>query len=94
MLFRSTGHGTDHLLRAIYIMGMTPTRLKTPRELHARRLAYELDLPWYPDHNHEQITEQVFAEHASQGGNVQSVRDFSKASKEIQQLIDPTFAAD
>tara|TARA_B100000676_G_scaffold307134_1_gene364892 strand:- start:135 stop:1067 length:933 start_codon:yes stop_codon:yes gene_type:complete len=90
----ATGHGTDHLLRAIYIMGMTPTRLKTPRELHARRLAYELDLPWYPDHNHEQITEQVFAEHTSQGGNVQSVRDFSKASKEIQQLIDPTFAAD
>jgi hypothetical protein len=31
---------------------MTPTRLKTPQELHARRLAYELDFEWYPDHNH------------------------------------------
>ena len=28
------------------VQGMTPTRLKTARELHARRMAYELDLPW------------------------------------------------
>ncbi len=88
----ATGNGTNQLLRAIYIMGMTPTRLKTPRELHARRLCYELDLPWYPDHNHRQITEQVFAEHTSQGGSVASVRDFSKAAAEVQQLIDPTYA--
>ena len=87
----ATGNGTDQLLRAIYIMGMTPTRLKTPRELHARRLAYELDLPWYPDHDHQHITEQVFAQHASQGGDERSVRQFSKASSAIQQLVDPTF---
>ena len=42
-----TGHGADHLLRAVFIMGMTPTRLKTPKELHARRMAYELDFEWY-----------------------------------------------
>ncbi|MEM7366608.1 MAG: phytanoyl-CoA dioxygenase family protein, partial [Pseudomonadota bacterium] len=90
----ATGNGTDQLLRAIYIMGMTPTRLKTPRELHARRLAYELDLPWYPDHNHPQITEQVFKEHTSQGGDVKSVRNFESASAEIQQLIDPTWSVD
>lgn len=87
----ASGNGTDQLLRAIYIMGMTPTRLKTARELHARRLAYELDLPWYPDHNHQLITEQVFVQHTSQGGDMQSVRHFSEASPEIQRLIDPTF---
>jgi|EP01047_Picozoa_sp_COSAG01_P037495 hypothetical protein len=78
---------------AIYIMGMTPTRLKTARELHARRLAYELDLPWYPDHNHRAIAEHVFAEHTSQGGNTQSVRHFSEANAEVQRLIDPTFVS-
>lgn len=88
----ATGNGSDQLLRAIYIMGMTPARLKTPRELHARRLAYELDLPWYPDHDHPQITERVFQEHTSQGGNVKSVRNFGSASAEIQQLIDPTWS--
>jgi len=87
----ASGNGTDHLLRAIYIMGMTPTRLKTPSELHARRLAYELDLPWYPDHDHQCITEQVFAQHPSEGGNLQSVRDFSEALPEVQRLIDPTY---
>jgi hypothetical protein len=86
-----TGNGTDQLLRAVYIMGMTPTRLKTSRELHARRLAYELDLPWYPDHDHQRITEQVFSQHTSQGGDVRSVRQFSEASPEVQLLIDPTF---
>ena len=88
----ATGNGSDQLLRAIYIMGMTPARLKTPRELHARRLAYELDLPWYPDHDHLQITERVFQEHTSQGGDVKSVRNFGSASAEIQQLIDPTWS--
>ena len=89
----ASGNGTDQLLRAIYIMGMTPTRLKTPRELHARRLAYELDLPWYPDHDHPKITEQVFAQHTSQGGDVASVRDFDAASAEVQHLIDPTYSS-
>ncbi len=88
----ASGNGTDQLLRAIYIMGMTPTRLKTSRELHARRLAFELDLPWYPDHDHLQITERVFAEHTSEGGQAESVRRFSEASREVQLLIDPTFA--
>jgi hypothetical protein len=57
-------------------MGMTPTRLKTAEELHARRMAYELDLPWYPDHNHAAVTAQAFAQHTSQGGDVISVRHF------------------
>ena len=87
----ASGNGTDQLLRAIYIMGMTPTRLKTARELHARRLCYELDLPWYPDHNHVRITEQVFAQHTSEGGDVPSVRRFREASEEVQRLIDPTY---
>lgn len=64
----TTGHGTDHLLRAIFIMGMTPTRLKTPQELHARRMAYELDFEWYPDHHHAGVTAKSFAEHPSQNG--------------------------
>ena len=44
-----TGNGPDELLRAIYILGMVPTRLKSREELHARRLAYELDTFWPPD---------------------------------------------
>ena len=50
-------------------MGMTPTRLKTPKELHARRMAYELDFEWYPDHDHAYVTAKSFAEHPSQGGD-------------------------
>ena len=72
---------------------MTPTRLKTPKELHARRLAYELDFEWYPDHHHAHITAKSFAEHPSQGGpDAQPiVRRFEEASDEIKDLIDPTW---
>ena len=49
-------------------MGMTPTRLKTPKELHARRMAFELDFEWYPDHDHAYVTTKSFTEHPSQGG--------------------------
>ena len=38
------GNGPDNLLRAIYILGASPTRLQTPEILEARRKAYELDL--------------------------------------------------
>ena len=55
----SAAQGPDELLRAIYILGMTPTRLKTADELHARRLAYELGLNWYPDSNHRRMVERV-----------------------------------
>lgn len=44
-----SGNGPNELLRAIYILGMVPTRLKSKEELHARRLAYELDTFWPPD---------------------------------------------
>jgi hypothetical protein len=43
-------------------MGMTPTRLKTPKELHARRMAFELDFEWYPDHDHAYVTTKSFTE--------------------------------
>ena len=38
------GNGPNELLRAIYILGASPTRLQTPEILEARRKAYELDL--------------------------------------------------
>jgi len=42
-----TGHGSDQLLRAIFICSMTPTRLlarQGPHVFEARRRAYELDV--------------------------------------------------
>ena len=39
-----SGRGPNELLRAIYILGASPTRLQTPEILEARRKAYELDL--------------------------------------------------
>ena len=41
-----SGHGPGHLLRAICIMSMTPTRLLAPHPhiFEARRRAYELDV--------------------------------------------------
>ena len=70
LLFRQLKNA-DEILSAygeeVEALTVTPTRLKTTKELHARRLAYELDLPWYPDHNHQRITGQVFGQHTSQG---------------------------
>ena len=65
-------------------MGATPTRLKTPRELLARRWAYELDSEWYPDHGHVALTDRLYKDHPSQGGNVPIVRKFEDASPQIQ----------
>ena len=79
------------LLRAIYILGMTPTRLKTADELHARRLAYELDTFWPPDGGHMNIVKHVFEQHKSTGGRVENVREWVDAPPEVQRLIDPTW---
>ena len=87
----SAEQGPDELLRAIYILGMTPTRLKTADELIARRLCYELDLNWYPDSNHKRMVERVFEEHTSTGGPTKNVREFVDASPERKRLIDPTW---
>ena len=38
----ASGNGVDNLLRAIYILGMSPARLQTAEMLEARRVAYEL----------------------------------------------------
>jgi hypothetical protein len=83
--------GPNELLRAIYILGMTPTRLKTAEELQARRLAYELDFNWYPDSNHRSMVERVFKAHKSTGGGTENVRGFADAPEDRQRLIDPTW---
>ena len=70
-------------------MGATPTRLKTPRELLARRWAYELDSEWYPDHGHVALTDRLYKDHPSQGGNVPIVRKFEDASPQIQCVHGP-----
>lgn len=89
----SASQGPNELLRAIYILGMTPTRLKTREELHARRLAYELDFNWYPDSNHEVMVQRTFKAHKSTGGKMANVRNFEDASEERKRLIDPTWLA-
>ena len=86
-----TGNGPNELLRAIFILGMTPTRLKTAEELHARRLCYELDLNWYPDSNHKMMVKRCHEMHKSMGGSVENVREFADASEEIKHWIDPTW---
>ena len=73
--------------------GRSPTRLKTAEELHARRLAYELDMPWYPDAGHKNLVKRVFENHTSTGGTVENVREFADASPERKRLIDPTWRA-
>ena len=42
---------------------------------------------------HKRITEMVFKQHKSTGGDVENVRDFADAPPEVQRLIDPTFRA-
>jgi hypothetical protein len=87
----SASQGPNELLRAIYILGMTPTRLKTREELHARRLAYELDFNWYPDSNHSAMVKRTFEAHKSTGGATENVREFADAPEERKRLIDPTW---
>ena len=87
----SASQGPNELLRAIYILGMTPTRLKTREELHARRLAYELDFNWYPDSNHSAMVKRTFEAHKSTGGATENVREFADAPEERKLLIEPTW---
>ena len=70
---------------------MVPTRLKSKKELTARRLGYELDTFWPPDANHIRVTEDVFAQHQETGGATAKVRNFADAPAEVQRLIDPSW---
>ncbi|HTV17348.1 MAG TPA: phytanoyl-CoA dioxygenase family protein, partial [Polyangiaceae bacterium] len=58
-----SGNGPEQLLRAIYILSMSPLGLQTPQILEARRKAYELDVFWPPTVGHA-----AFAEHILAGG--------------------------
>ena len=104
---REAGRGPSDLLRAIYILGMAPTRLQTPEILAARRQAYELDLFWPLPRDHADIAARVLAQNwetanwaaGSQGvrcavegeGTYPVVREFARAPPEWQRLIDPTW---
>jgi hypothetical protein len=57
-----SGNGEDQLLRAIYILGMSFSRLQTPTILAARREAYERDVFWPPTIGHA-----AFAQHIVDG---------------------------
>lgn len=50
---------SNNLLRAIYILGASPSRLQTPEILAARRKAYELDLFWPPPLKHQPFAERI-----------------------------------
>jgi len=69
-----SGNGEDQLLRAIYILGMSFSRLQTPTILTARRQAYELDVFWPPTIGHAAFARHIVAGelegqyHSSPGG--------------------------
>jgi hypothetical protein len=56
-----SGNGTNQLLRAIYILGMSFSRLQTPTILEARRKAYELDVFWPPTIGHAAFAQHIVA---------------------------------
>jgi hypothetical protein len=56
-----SGNGPDQLLRAIYILSMSFSRLQTPTILGARRQAYELDLFWPPTVGHADFAQHIVA---------------------------------
>jgi len=70
----ATGNGEDQLLRAIYILGMSFSRLQTPEILEARRKAYELDLFWPPTIGHAGFARHVLA------GNLEGLHPPSRES--------------
>ena len=99
-----SGNGPNQLLRAIYILGMTPTRLQTPVILQARRKAYELDLFWPPPVPHAELAGHIMAgefdrvpakslfRHLLRDNEAQKrVRRFEEADPVVQQLIDPSY---
>jgi hypothetical protein len=51
--------GASNLLRAIYILGASPSALQTPEILAARRKTYELDLFWSPLLKHGAFVAQI-----------------------------------
>ena len=55
------GNGPNQLLRAIYILSMSFSRLQTPEILQARRMAYELDLFWPPTVGHAAFARHIVA---------------------------------
>jgi phytanoyl-CoA dioxygenase PhyH len=55
------GNGPNQLLRAIYILSMSFSRLQTPEILQARRMAYELDLFWPPTVGHAAFARHILA---------------------------------
>jgi hypothetical protein len=117
------------------ILGMAPTRLQTPEILHARRVAYELDLFWPPPVDHATFAKQILTgdgdptNYDGTGGTRpvgedgefsfpvepaflplclvvtfadgvwlprlfsagRLVREFAKADRAVQRLIDPTW---
>ena len=56
-----SGNGENQLLRAIYILGMSFSRLQTPTILEARRTAYERDLFWPPTIAHAEFARHIVA---------------------------------
>jgi hypothetical protein len=56
-----SGNGENQLLRAIYILGMSFSRLQTPMILEARRKAYELDVFWPPTVGHAAFAQHIVA---------------------------------
>merc|ERR550514_1613025 len=94
--------GKNNLLRAIYILGASPTALQTPEILTARRLAYELDIFWPPPLKHHKIARKILAgdalpdwlgplpdRQAPNGQKYPTVRRFEDAPAEVKRLIDP-----
>ncbi len=91
-----SGNGPNQLLRAIYILSMSFSRLQTRAILDARRKAYELDLFWSPTVFHAAFAQQILAGtldgQNESTGELPRIREFAAADPEVQRLIDPTYA--
>jgi hypothetical protein len=97
--------GANNLLRAIYILGASPSALQTPEILAARRKAYELDLFWPPPLKHGAFAARISEgkdlndqfgpppdRDAADGEQYPVVRRFEDAPAGVKRLIDPSWS--
>ena len=84
-------HGSDHLLRAICVMAMAPTRLLTPDLIEARVRAYELDqfIGGTVGKLYFEGEDCILPGYVEENRDTPNVRNFDDAPEEVKDLVDP-----
>jgi hypothetical protein len=82
-----SGNGDSQLLRAIYILGMSFSRLQTPEILEARRKAYELDVFWPPTIGHAAFARHILAGNL-EGQSAASFRRVTRPSEAAEGTLE------